>query len=210
MPHSSPDFNPRAPPESTASGGWKPPVLCMIPREGRHPAAPPTNSLAPNRKPSIVPPVLPPEGGSKRGVAQPGRALGSGPRSRWFKSSRPDHLRFGSISAQIFHGPKYSARRRGGRFPLLLTRCGDHLPTADRSGAAQFSGAARRTRAARFLRLEPNRLRIGAAAGMGGVSCGVGRSARAARPPRRAAGSAFWPAGSKGGSIPARFACRRR
>ena len=25
-----------------------------------------------------------------RGVAQPGRALGSGPRCRWFKSSRPD------------------------------------------------------------------------------------------------------------------------
>jgi hypothetical protein len=25
-----------------------------------------------------------------RGVAQPGRALGSGPRGRWFKSSRPD------------------------------------------------------------------------------------------------------------------------
>ena len=28
--------------------------------------------------------------GAVRGVAQPGRALGSGPRSRWFKSSRPD------------------------------------------------------------------------------------------------------------------------
>ena len=25
-------------------------------------------------------------------MAQPGRALGSGPRSRWFKSSRPDHF----------------------------------------------------------------------------------------------------------------------
>ena len=29
-----------------------------------------------------------------RGVAQSGRALGSGPRSRWFKSSRPDHFLF--------------------------------------------------------------------------------------------------------------------
>ncbi len=27
-----------------------------------------------------------------RGVAQPGRALGSGPRCRWFKSSRPEFL----------------------------------------------------------------------------------------------------------------------
>src|SRR5262245_13198362 len=27
-----------------------------------------------------------------RGVAQPGRALGSGPRGRWFKSTRPDHI----------------------------------------------------------------------------------------------------------------------
>ena len=27
-----------------------------------------------------------------RGVAQPGRALGSGPRGRRFKSSRPDHF----------------------------------------------------------------------------------------------------------------------
>jgi hypothetical protein len=29
---------------------------------------------------------------SKRGVAQPGRALGSGPRGRWFESNRPDHF----------------------------------------------------------------------------------------------------------------------
>src|SRR5258708_28513825 len=28
---------------------------------------------------------------SSRGVAQPGRALGSGPRGRWFESNRPDH-----------------------------------------------------------------------------------------------------------------------
>ena len=27
-----------------------------------------------------------------RGVAQPGRALGSGPRGRWFESTRPDQL----------------------------------------------------------------------------------------------------------------------
>ena len=27
-----------------------------------------------------------------RGVAQPGRALGSGPRGRWFESTRPDHF----------------------------------------------------------------------------------------------------------------------
>src|SRR5262249_54263080 len=30
--------------------------------------------------------------GAVRGVAQPGRALRSGRRSRWFKSSHPDHL----------------------------------------------------------------------------------------------------------------------
>ena len=108
-----------------------------------------------------------------------------------FKSRRPDHFSVRGILVHIFHGPANSTHRRGGRFPLLLTRCGDPFSTADRSGAATFSGAARRMRAARFVRLASNRLRIGAAAGMGGVSCGVGRSARAARPPRRAAVSAF-------------------
>ena len=132
MPHSSPDFNPRAPPESTASGGWKPPVLCMIPREGRHPAAPPTNSLAPNRKPSIVPPVLPPEGGSKRGVAQPGRALGSGPRSRWFKSSRPDH--FDGQQNPCFAGVFFCSRhKRPLYFPLHSTSI-LQLPSGDYFG----------------------------------------------------------------------------
>jgi hypothetical protein len=29
---------------------------------------------------------------SSRGVAQPGRALGSGPRGRWFESNRPDQF----------------------------------------------------------------------------------------------------------------------
>ena len=132
-----------------------------------------------------------------RGVAQPGRALALGARCREFESRRPDHLRFDGISAHIFHGPKYSTRKRGGRFPLLLTRCGDHLPTADRSGAAAFSGAARRTRAARFLRLGSNELQNGAPVRISEVGGGVGRSARAARPPRRASWSDFFPACSE-------------
>src|SRR6188768_3019007 len=32
-----------------------------------------------------------------RGVAQPGRALGSGPRGRWFESTRPDQLSSGDF-----------------------------------------------------------------------------------------------------------------
>ena len=39
-------------------------------------------------------------GTPSRGVAQPGRALGSGPRGRWFKSTRPD---------QFFKIPRKSA-----------------------------------------------------------------------------------------------------
>ena len=74
--------------------------------------------LAPGVKPSIVPPVLPLEGGSKRGVAQPGRALGSGPRSRWFKSSRPDFSL--SAPAPVAGSPSRLAERglapkRGGK-----------------------------------------------------------------------------------------------
>jgi hypothetical protein len=33
-----------------------------------------------------------------RGVAQPGRALGSGPRGRWFESTRPDQFRPGGFA----------------------------------------------------------------------------------------------------------------
>ena len=42
-----------------------------------------------------------------RGVAQPGRALGSGPRSRWFKSSRPDHLN--GLGSCYMQGPFFYA-----------------------------------------------------------------------------------------------------
>ena len=197
MPHLAPDFNPgRAGP-----GSVRPAVkrACAAPRTVYSPPC-----FAARRR-------------KNRGVAQPGRALGSGPRSRWFKSSRPDHFSVRGILVHIFHGPANSTHRRGGRFPLLLTRCGEPFSTADRSGAAAlpwagqaFSGAARRMRAARFVRLASNELQNGAPLRISEVGGGVGRSARAARPPRRAAGSAFWPAGSKGGSIPARFACRRR
>ena len=132
---------------------------------------------------------------SGRGVAQTGSAFAWGAKGHEFKSRRPDHLRFDGISAHIFHGPKYSTRKRGGRFPLLLTRCGDHLPTADGSGAAAraagFSGTGRRAREARFVRLASNDLRNGAPLRISEVGGGVGRSARAARPPRRAAVSAF-------------------
>ena len=134
-----------------------------------------------------------------------------------FKSRRPDHFSVRGILVHIFHGPANSTHRRGGRFPLLLTRCGEPFSTADRSGAAAlpwagqaFSGAARRMRAARFVRLASNELQNGAPLRISEVGGWVGRSARAARPPRRAAGSAFWFASSKGGEIPARSACRRR
>jgi hypothetical protein len=38
-----------------------------------------------------------------RGVAQPGRASGSGPEGRWFKSSRPDHSQQGLAIGRRFH-----------------------------------------------------------------------------------------------------------
>ena len=152
-----------------------------------------------------------------RGVAQTGSAFAWGAKGPGFKSRRPDHFRFGRFLAQFSHGPTKSTHRCGGRFPLLLTRCDDHFPTADRSGAAAMpsawqacSGTRRRAREARIFRLGYRDLRDGSAEGMDGISCGFGRSARAARPPRRVAGSDFWSACSEGGSIPARFACRRR
>ena len=37
-----------------------------------------------------------------RGVAQPGRALGSGPRGRWFESTRPDQF------SQVFPKTTYA------------------------------------------------------------------------------------------------------
>ncbi|NCB32059.1 MAG: hypothetical protein EOM66_11715 [Clostridia bacterium] len=99
----------------------------------------------------------------------------------------------------------------------MLTLCGEPFSTADRSGLAAmplagqaFSGAARRMRAARFVRLASNELQNGAPLRISEVGGGFGRSARAARPPRRAAGAAFWFASSKGGEIPARSACGRR
>ena len=55
----------------------------------------------------------------KRGVAQVGSALGSGLRSRWFKSSRPD---FSSLSTQIqFNNSNFV----GGRRPRLPLDCQD-------------------------------------------------------------------------------------
>ena len=59
--------------------------------------------------------MLPYHSATCRGVAQPGRALGSGPRGRRFKSSRPDH--FISITYGCQHWP-----------PLLL--CGQFVPTS--------------------------------------------------------------------------------
>ena len=148
---------------------------------------------------------------SGRGVAQTGSAFAWGAKGPGFKSRRPDHFLFRGILAQISHRPKNSTRKRGGRFPLLLTRCGAPS-TADRSGfAAQAaalpsawqacSGAERRTRAARFFRLGSNELQKGSPLRFSEVACWLGRSARAAtcppkpwrrgRPPRRAAFSAF-------------------
>ena len=212
MPHPAPDFNPgRFFACSTTPTVYSPPCFTARRLKPGRSRCPPKRRGRDGKAPRKTIEIL------ARGVAQPGRALGSGPRSRWFKSSRPDHFSVRGILVHIFHGPANSTHRRGGRFPLLLTRCGEPFSTADRSGAAAlplagqaFSGAARRMRAARFVRLAYNELQNGAPLRSSEVGGGVGRSARAARPPRRAAGSAFWPAGSKGGGIPARFACRRR
>ena len=91
-------------------------------------------------------------------------------------------------------------RRRGGRFPRLLTLCGDPFPTADRSGAASPFGAERRTRAGRMFRLGSNGLQKGSSLRF----FDVGRSARVAKPPRRGDRSIFFFARSEGGCIPAR------
>ena len=51
-----------------------------------------------------------------RGVAQPGRALRSGRRSRWFESSHPDHFLLEEIDNEmlifvhVFVDGRYSAR----------------------------------------------------------------------------------------------------
>ena len=51
------------------------------------------------------------EWGFSRGVAQPGRALGSGPRGRRFKSSRPDQLFSSNSQHSLLRGflwfPRY-------------------------------------------------------------------------------------------------------
>ena len=52
---------------------------------------------------------------SSRDVAQPGRAQRSGRWGRWFKSSRPDHFKFFSISIHPFSEPADSFSG-----PLLL------------------------------------------------------------------------------------------
>jgi hypothetical protein len=55
----------------------------------------------------------------RRGVAQLGRALGSGPRGRWFESSRPDQIprcrsAFGPVG-RFSHAARCSASRQRGR-----------------------------------------------------------------------------------------------
>jgi hypothetical protein len=54
---------------------FKPPVVLRLDRLARSLSAPP-------KRPASY---------FRRGVAQPGRAPGSGPGGRWFKSTRPDH-----------------------------------------------------------------------------------------------------------------------
>ena len=50
---------------------------------------------------------------SLRGVAQPGRALGSGPRCRRFKSSRPDHFQQSPQLTSVECGPFLLAKPSG-------------------------------------------------------------------------------------------------
>ena len=76
-----------------------------------------------------------------RGVAQPGSAFAWGAKGHEFKSRRPDHFLFRSISAQIFQGSGNSTRRRGEAFPRLVTRNGDVIPaTRDTRAAADAAG----------------------------------------------------------------------
>src|SRR6185503_9868786 len=59
-----------------------------------------------------------------RGVAQPGRALGSGPRGRRFESSRPDQLSSKTLENSIGDGLRWSAVIGGVRRQMLmLTLC---------------------------------------------------------------------------------------
>ena len=70
-----------------------------------------------------------------RGVAQPGRALALGARCREFESRRPDHLRFGSISAQIFQA--LHQKRGQGCSSWLSTKRGG-LSVVDKKGGHKF------------------------------------------------------------------------
>jgi hypothetical protein len=71
-----------------------------------------------------------------RGVAQPGRAPGSGPGGRRFKSSLPDQ------SFQI-HA---AIRRRLHRFPPIRLRSGQALAKSARMGQSLRNGASRKSK----------------------------------------------------------------
>ena len=131
------------------------------------------------------------------------------------QEGRPFFL-FRGISAQIFHGSGNSTRRRGEAFPRLVTRDSEVLPATDdtraAAGAAAFSDSDDGTTKkpdGRTFALAFNDLLIGEPERIFGDASGVVRSARAARPPRRASWSGLLPRPFRGGAR-TRFARRRR
>ena len=80
----------------------------------------------------------------RRGVAQPGRALGSGPRGRWFESSRPDQsnqqAQAGSSRGLFIRGNETASARsrkpRDGQGPSSRCLLGDLIVRASGSASA--------------------------------------------------------------------------
>ena len=121
MPHPAPDFNPlaRLSPRIASPSRFFAEFSCATP-----------GTL-------YSPPLFCRLRRTDRGVAQPGRALGSGPRSRWFKSSRPDHF-VGQQNPCVFRGfivfPRYPRPPHPASFhPDIPTAAGElfgetHIP----------------------------------------------------------------------------------
>ena len=108
-----------------------------------------------------------------RGVAQPGRALALGARSRWFESSRPDHRSpFGSLRRGHWFG--HAARRFASRQRRRIQRNSDHRGGFAALGRGHWFGHATRT-----LRVTP----------AGGESSGIATIAAASRRSVGATGS---------------------
>lgn len=78
----------------------------------------------------------------RRGVAQPGRALGLGPRCRVFESRRPDHKTKKAVFMPLFFVLKYEVLIRTRELSVFdyKRKAGVRMPVAtanERSGGAQ-------------------------------------------------------------------------